>query len=66
MLPVIGIPLNDKCSCAKQEIAKQIAIIKDNDFFKKYGIYIVGGILVILLGVMTTVIVRKKQRSSVK
>ena len=33
MLPVIGIPLNDKCSCAKQEIAKQIAIIKDNDFF---------------------------------
>lgn len=40
--------------------------VKDNDFFKKYGIYIVGGILVILLGVMTTVIVRKKQRSSVK
>lgn len=42
------------------------ATVKDNDFFKKYGIYIVGGILVILLGVMTTVIVRKKQRSSVK
>ncbi len=40
--------------------------VKDNDFLKKYGIYIVGGILVILLGVMTTVIVRKKQRSSVK
>ena len=40
--------------------------VKDNDFFKKYGIYIIGGILVILLGVMTTVIVRKKQRSSVK
>lgn len=40
--------------------------VKDNDFFKKYGIYIVGGILVILLGVMTTVIVRNKQRSSVK
>ena len=40
--------------------------VKDNDFFKKYGIYIIGGILVILFGVMTTVIVRKKQRSSVK
>lgn len=38
----------------------------EKSFFVKYGVYMIGGILVILLGVVTTVIVRKKQRSSIK
>ena len=35
-------------------------------FFEKYGVYMVAVIGVILIGVVTTVIVRNKQRSSIK
>lgn len=37
-----------------------------NDFWKKYGIFIIIGLVIVAMGVGTTVIVKLKQRSSVK
>lgn len=39
---------------------------KQESFFEKYGVYMIAVIGVILIGVVTTVIVRNKQRSSIK
>lgn len=47
----------------KEEEKKQDEV---NDFWKKYGLIIIIGFVLVAMGVGTTVIVKKKQRSSVK